>query len=52
MSIIKDDANNREGAIKEAQRALDLANGFGVITPTDRQLFENKTSLSTVLEDV
>ncbi|KAL7071749.1 hypothetical protein ACQ4LE_009377 [Meloidogyne hapla] len=35
-----DAAIGREGACKEAQRALDCAQNFGLIAPTDRQLYE------------
>ncbi|KAI6209433.1 Protein unc-45-like protein B [Aphelenchoides besseyi] len=42
--------NERDGAKKEAQRALDAAERFGVIKPTDRQLYEQKSQLSTVPE--
>lgn len=48
ITKLKEDKSQREGAIKEAQRALDAAERFGVIKPTDRQLFENK--LATVSE--
>lgn len=48
ITKLKEDRNQREGAIKEAQRALDVAERFGVIKPTDRQLFDNK--LATVSE--
>lgn len=50
ITKFKDKTTNRDGAIKEAQRALDAAERFGVIKPTDRQLFENKTALATVNE--
>uniref|UniRef100_A0A914LY41 Uncharacterized protein n=2 Tax=Meloidogyne TaxID=189290 RepID=A0A914LY41_MELIC len=57
-----DAAAGREEARKEAQRALDVAQKFGLIAPTDRQLYErmekikleNKnetTVLASVLEE-
>lgn len=57
-----DAAAGREEARKEAQRALDAAQKLGLITPTDRQLYErmekikleNKnetTALASVLEE-
>lgn len=52
ITKFKDETNNREGSIKEAQRALDAAERFGVIKPTDRQLFEKKNKLPTVPEKV
>lgn len=50
ITKFKDESNDRSAAIKEAQRALDAAERFNVIKPTDRQLFEQKTQLSTVQE--
>uniref|UniRef100_A0A1I7RKR3 TPR_REGION domain-containing protein n=2 Tax=Bursaphelenchus xylophilus TaxID=6326 RepID=A0A1I7RKR3_BURXY len=47
---VKTKGNEREGAVKEAQRALDAAEKFGLIKPSDREIFERKTNLSTVPE--
>jgi hypothetical protein len=52
ITKFKDVSNDRDGAVKEAQRALDAAERFGVIKPTDRQLYEKKNKLSTVPEKV
>ena len=43
MAITKlegDAAAGREEARKEAQRALDVAQKFGLIAPTDRHIYE------------
>jgi len=52
VTKFKDKTNDRDGAIKEAQRALDAAGRFNVIKPTDRQFIDQKTNLSTVPEDL
>lgn len=51
VAITKLGNNDREAAQKEAQRALDSAEKQGLIRKTERQLYEQKTKLSTVPEN-
>ncbi|KAK0423976.1 hypothetical protein QR680_008441 [Steinernema hermaphroditum] len=50
IAISKHSEKGREEAQKEAKRALEAAVKFGVIAPTDRQLFEEKHKISTIKE--
>lgn len=51
IAITKLKNKEREGAQKEARRALDAAVKWGIIKPTDRELYEQKTGISTVPEE-
>ncbi|KAH7728119.1 UNC-4 protein5 protein [Aphelenchoides avenae] len=51
VAITKLKNEGREGSRKEAQRALDAAEKWGLIKPTDRQLYERQNNLATVPED-
>lgn len=51
VAITKLNNNEREESQKEAQRALSAAEKFGLIKPTDRQLYELQNNLTTVQEN-
>lgn len=51
VAITKLKNKERFNAQKEAQRALDAAIKWDIIRPTDRELYEKKTGLSTLPED-
>jgi len=44
------DCKSRGAAISEAQRAINAAERLGLVKPTDRQIYEHQTGLSTVNE--
>lgn len=51
IAITKFKNKDRELAQKEAQRAIDAATKWGIIRPTDRELYERSTGISTVPEE-
>ncbi|VDM10517.1 unnamed protein product [Wuchereria bancrofti] len=50
IAITKLKNKDREPAQKEARRALDAAIKWGIIRPTDREIYERNTGISTVPE--
>lgn len=50
VAITKLNNKEREKSQKQAQRALDASEKFGIIKPTDRQLYEKRSKLSIVQE--
>ncbi|KAK5973250.1 hypothetical protein GCK32_006463, partial [Trichostrongylus colubriformis] len=42
---------SRKGAAEEAKRALAAAEKFGIIRPTDRELYERTNKVSTIPEE-
>uniref|UniRef100_A0A915Q3F6 Protein unc-45 homolog B n=1 Tax=Setaria digitata TaxID=48799 RepID=A0A915Q3F6_9BILA len=51
VAITKLKTKERELAQKEARRALDAAVNWGIIRPTDREIYEQNTGISTVREE-
>ncbi|VBB27322.1 unnamed protein product [Acanthocheilonema viteae] len=51
IAITKLKNKDRELAQKEARRALDAATKWGIIQPTDREIYERKTGISTIPEE-
>ncbi|VDN29363.1 unnamed protein product [Gongylonema pulchrum] len=51
VAITKLKNKDRSPAKKEAQRALDAAVKWGIIRPTDREIYEQNTGISTVPEE-
>ncbi|KAM3728902.1 Protein unc-45 [Dirofilaria immitis] len=51
IAITKIKNKDREPAQKEARRALDAAVKWGIIRPTDREIYERNTGISTVPEE-
>uniref|UniRef100_A0A158Q8D0 Protein unc-45 homolog B n=1 Tax=Elaeophora elaphi TaxID=1147741 RepID=A0A158Q8D0_9BILA len=51
IAITKLKNKDREPAQKEARRALDAAIKWGIIRPTDREIYERNTGISTVPEE-
>lgn len=51
IAITKLKTKDREPAQKEARRALDAAVKWGIVRPTDREIYERNTGISTVPEE-
>ncbi|VDN01183.1 unnamed protein product [Thelazia callipaeda] len=51
VAITKLNDKERTSAQKEARRALDAAVKWGIISPTDREIYEQKTGISTIREE-
>lgn len=51
VAITKLKNKDREPAQKEARRALNAAVKWGIIRPTDREIYERNSGISTVPEE-
>lgn len=51
VAITKLKNKERVGAQKEAQRALDAAVKWGIIKPSEREIYEKSTGISTIPEE-
>ncbi|KAJ1354643.1 Protein unc-45 A [Parelaphostrongylus tenuis] len=44
-------AEGRKGAVDQAKRGLAAAEKFGIVKPTDRELYERTSGISTISEE-